>query len=391
MRRLMLAVLMVVSLIGGGATAQGAEFTAEQAVLMKLFGSDPITPEMFTAGFLAQVSIEQVLAVFAKTRATVGPPVSIEQSGSSYIVHTATHQVPVDIGLDASGRIAGLLIHPAAENFASIDQLFAAITSAARDVSYLVTRDGEVLYAAGQTRPLAVGSAFKLGVLAALADEIAAGRLGWDRVVKLGAGDISLPSGTLQTMPVGSPMTVHTLAAFMIAQSDNTATDVLMDLVGRDKVNARLGLDFTLKTTEFFKLKSDPALRLRYLAADAAGRARTADDMAAMPLPAATEVEAPLDDGIEWYLSASKLCSLIAETADLDVFTINPGVARKADWAHVAFKGGSEVGVANLTSALTDKAGAKYCVAVTWNDGKAFDEGRLTSLYGSLVAKLAGR
>jgi beta-lactamase class A len=192
-------------------------------------------------------------------------------------------------------------------------------------------------------------------------------------------------------MPVGSPLTVHTLAAFMVSQSDNTAADTLIHLVGRDKVAAKLGLDFVLTTGEFFKLKADPALRLRFAAADAAGKLKAADDMAAMPLPSPVDVGQPLNPGIEWYLSLSKLCSLIAAVKDIDVFSINPGVARPADWSHIAFKGGSELGVANLSSALTDAAGNMYCIAMTWNDAKALDEARFTAIYGALIGKIAGK
>ncbi|MDR3474189.1 MAG: serine hydrolase [Devosia sp.] len=389
MSRLAIAVLALLMLFGTALAAKSDDFTAEQLVLLKLFGTDPITADMFAPSFLAQVSMEQVLEVFSKTRAAVGPPVSIERSGrGSYLVRTATYQVPVDLGLDQSGRVAALLLHPPSPNFADVTDVLAAIDGLKGKISYLVTRDGAVLYARGQTRPIAVGSAFKLGVLAVVADEIAAGRLRWDTVVPLGAGEVSLPSGVLQTMPVGSPLTVHTLAAFMISQSDNTATDVLVDLVGRDKVAKKLGVDFVLKTAEFFKLKADPALRLRFTSADAPGQLKAAGEMAALPLPDAADVGAPLDPGIEWYLPASRLCSLIGEVAGLDVFEINAGVARKQDWAHIAFKGGSEVGVASLTSALVDKAGHRYCVTLTENDRQALDEQRVTALYGALLGKL---
>ena len=280
MSRLAVAALALLLLIAGAFAARAADFTAEQLVLLKLFGSDPIIEDMFTPAFLNQVSMAQVLEVFTRTRNTVGPPVSIEPVGNvSYIVHTATYEVPVDIGLDRSGRIAALLLHPASPNFASIGDVLKAIDGLKGEVSYLVTRDDAVLFARGQTRPMAVGSGFKLGVLAVLADDIAAGRLGWDSVVRLTAGEVSLPTGAVQDFPVGSPLTVHTLAAFMVSQSDNTATDVLMDRLGRDRVASKLGVEFALKTTEFFKLKADPALRLRFANPDAAGRAGMASDM----------------------------------------------------------------------------------------------------------------
>lgn len=388
MGRIWFAILMGLGLLAAGPGVRAAELSAEQLVLLKLFGHDPIVPEMFTPGFLAQVSIGQVLAVFDKTRATVGPPESIEASGKGYVVHTATYTVPVDLGLDPSGRIGALLLHPAVPTFSSADAVLAALRGLGGDVAYLVTRNGQPLHAAGAERPLAVASAFKLAVLAALADEIAAGRIGWDQVVRLTPGQVSLPPGMLQNLPPGSPLTVHTLAAFMVAESDNTATDMLMDLVGRDRVAARLGVDFVLRTGEFFKLKADPALRLRFAGADVAGRRAAIAQMAGMPLPDPADVMAPLDDGIEWYAPLTRLCALAGDVARLDVFAINPGVARRTDWSNIAFKGGSEVGVASLVSALTDMAGNRYCVAVTWNDHQALDETRFTALYGALLDQL---
>ncbi len=113
--------------------------------------------------------------------------------------------------------------------------------------------------------------------------------------------------------------------------------------------------------------------------------------MAAMPLPSPDAVGAPLDDGIEWYLPATTLCRLIDKVSDLDVFTINRGVADPADWAGIAFKGGSEVGVASLTSELTAADGTRYCVSMTANAHQPLDEQRFTALYGALIAQLVKR
>ena len=68
---------------------------------------------------------------------------------------------------------------------------------------------------------------------------------------------------------------------------------------------------------------------------------------------------------------------------------INPGVAQKADWASVAFKGGSEVGVLSLTTLAKAKSGATYCVSVIWNGPAALDEGKSESAYAGVLAKLA--
>ena len=67
---------------------------------------------------------------------------------------------------------------------------------------------------------------------------------------------------------------------------------------------------------------------------------------------------------------------------------VNPGVADPKDWQSVAYKGGSEAGVLNLTTMVTARGGATYCVSATWNNTALLDELRFESLYGSLLRAL---
>ena len=66
----------------------------------------------------------------------------------------------------------------------------------------------------------------------------------------------------------------------MISISDNTATDMLVDLVGRDALAQKLGIDFALKTREFFFLKGDAEARGAYLKADPAGKLALVEGLA---------------------------------------------------------------------------------------------------------------
>ncbi|TGD44549.1 hypothetical protein EEB11_02875 [Pseudotabrizicola sediminis] len=82
-----------------------------------------------------------------------------------------------------------------------------------------------------------------------------AGQRDWADVVRLDSHNTSLPSGLMQDWPVGSSVTLHTATLLMIAESDNTATDLLIDLLGRDRIAARLGLatQDLLTTREFLR------------------------------------------------------------------------------------------------------------------------------------------
>jgi hypothetical protein len=285
------------------------------------------------------------------------------------------------MAITAEGDIMGIFFSPPVDLRATAESLLPGLASGDQH-AYLVMKDGEVVFAHNEGEPLAVGSAFKLGILAVLNDEIEAGERAWDDVVTLTEADRSLPTGTLQTWPTGAPLTLHTAASFMISQSDNTATDILLRVVGKEAVEEKLGAG-VLSTREFFILKADPELYRRYSIMDRS----VFDDIAKAPLPAA--VTEPHQQGAEWYIPLTTLCAMMDEVGGLSPMHINPGVAQPGDWDKVAFKGGSEIGVLNLTTRAISKEGSDYCVAATWNDDAALNEALLSSAYAALLSALA--
>jgi beta-lactamase class A len=79
-------------------------------------------------------------------------------------------------------------------------------------------------------------SIIKVPILVALASDVDAGRLRWDQVVLLNPRDTAGGSGLLQHLsPL--PYTLKDLALLMITISDNRATNLLIDLVGLDRIN----------------------------------------------------------------------------------------------------------------------------------------------------------
>lgn len=361
----------------------------EIAIIETLLGTDPVDTSLFTQEFLNAVPAASLEPVLIDIRAQVGPVIAVgERGGADYLVETVTHEMPVQISLDASNRIAGLLFRPAIAKTADIGGIVAEMQVLAPSFGLAVTRNGVLLHSANPDQPLAIGSAFKLGVLKALRDEIDAGKRAWSDVAELTDADKSLPSGTLQTWPTGSPLTLHTLAAMMISISDNTATDTLIRILGREAVEAALAIAPVLTTRELFTLKAELELAERYVSGDIEERRQVLAELTSRPLPDVTKVGTPYHPEMEWNLSASALCTLIESVADLDVMQINPGVASPADWQSIAFKGGSEIGVLNLTTLVTAADGTRYCVAATWNSDTAVDQAKATSSYASLLALL---
>jgi beta-lactamase class A len=230
-------------------------------------------------------------------------------------------------------------------------------------------------------------------VLAALQNQIQAGELTWDSVVELQPEWKSMPSGMLQDWPATSTLTVETLAILMISISDNTATDALISLVGRENIEALTPRNQPFLTTrEFFALKNpvNAAWLQRYLRGDLEQKRQILREVPELPLPSASLFTGePISPDIEWFFSGRELCQLIEQVAPLSAMQVNSGVANPADWQAIAFKGGSEPGVLNLTTWLQDDEGDKYCVTTTWNNpDQALDETALSQFHQSILAGL---
>jgi beta-lactamase class A len=354
----------------------------------------------FAPAFLARVTVTQVQAVVQSLNAQFGPYQSVTpQPDGSYLVRFQRGTIRARIHLDGQGRIDGLLFTNPQFIYVSRSAALQGLQRLPGQISLLVLANGTPLLSVAPGRVLAVGSAFKLAVLAALQQRINARRLSWTQQVTLRAQDKSLPSGVLQTRPNGSRYTVADLARYMISVSDNTAADLLIHLVGRTAIAPFIPeRDRPILTTrELFALK-DPAnkgLRERYLAAATpAARLAILAQVDRLPLPSLRVLvplfaRGPVAPQIEYFFNVRQLCGLMARVQQLPQMSINPGVANPAEWTHVAFKGGSEPGVLNLTTMVTARNGVTYCVSATWNNAALLDEGRFEALYSSVLHSLS--
>ncbi len=354
-------------------------------------------PAWFAAVFLAQVSPAQVDAIVAQLRAALGAYRSVDGAKGVYTAHFEKGTDEVRIHLDGEAKIDGLFFRPPVIAASSLDDALDRFRHLDGSVTYLLTvgTDGRSERAAHDpATPQAVGSAFKLAVLAAVGDEIAAGRRHWDEVVPLDPAWKSLPSGVMAGWPNGLPVTLATYAAQMISISDNTAADALIRIAGPDALAryAESNQPF-LTTRQAFTLKSKGAAALRdaYLAAASpSARAAVLARIDGLPLPAPADIESKPTLGIEWHYSVRDLCRLMGRVADLPLMTINPGIADAARFARVAFKGGSDVGVINFTTQATTVAGATFCFSATLNNSsQSVDEHAFANAVGAVLGLLA--
>ncbi len=362
---------------------------AEIARLERLFSAPEQASTQLSQSFLAAVPAGEVSRIVKQMVGSLGTPRAIVQDGDDYAIETDTHSIPTKMTLDSNGLIDGLLFQPPVALTASLEETLQKLSGLADTVSYVVETSGTARLEREPNRPLAVGSAFKLGVLKVLADDIAAGHSRWDDVVRLAESDRSLPSGDLRLYPAGSPFTLHTLAAEMIARSDNTATDLLIRVVGAERAADVLGLDTLLTTRALFQLKAEKPLADAYISGSADDRKAILKQLSDRDLPSMAAASSPYTPGLEWMIPVRRLCSLAVALSDLDVFQINPGPVRPGSWQRVAYKGGSETGVLNLTAALTGKDGRTHCLSVTLNGDKPIDEAAAAGLFSRAAAQLA--
>jgi len=363
----------------------------EAMALAALFEAETIT----TDAFADPSFVGPVASAVAALEAALGMPIGIERGEAGLVTVFPEARVPTQIALDAQGRIAGLLFGPPQPlEVGTVEESVAAFADLPGRVSVLVERNGEAVAAIDPEAALAVGSAFKLAALAVAREDFASGTRAPEDVVALRAEAMSLPSGILQDWPAGTPVTLQTLLDLMISISDNTATDNLIATLGADRVAEALGIEGPLLATgDLFRLKApdNTALLERWRTGDAAERERVLGEAREQPLPdiAMFATSTPIAIDVEWLVPATTLCDLLEATHGDPAFAINPGVADPDDFASIAFKGGSEPGVLNLSTRVETADGTAWCVVATWNDETAaLDELALAQRYSGVLAAI---
>lgn len=398
-----------------------ASFARRAGELVRVLSGETPPQGFFSPGFLAKIPPEQVVAVGAQLKASYGIPRSVQRveassatTGTVFVrFERAVVRLQMAVGPQPPHLVEGLLVAGAESSAADVAAVFGELVRLPGEVSLAVARLEEAGPAEFLTekadRPLAIGSAFKLFVLAELVRAVKAGERRWSDVVPLGAP--SLPSGLVQDWPRGSPVTLHSLAALMISRSDNSATDTLLGVLGRDKVERllpELGVRAPernrpfLSTRDAFALKlGDPALTRRWKAADEAGRRAL--------LPQLERVDSSTLDPsrfggrpaeiatVEWFASPADLVRTLdwlrrnGDRTALDLLAINPGLgpALAKDFDYFGFKGGSEPGVLNLSFLVKARSGRWIAASATWNNEKAaLDEPRFVALMSRLLTLL---
>ena len=392
----------------------GRQLTWFLRALADLPLSQQVIRAHFEPAILAKVSPEQLNSALAQPPAPGGAsligllaedpardPVSLLA-----VAAFGTVTLTVNISVDRAGLINTLLLAPYQPPPASWAQADRELAGLAPDASLLAARvspGGNCTpvhqVAASAARPL--GSMFKLFVLGALAQQIAAGRVSWNRDLTVTDALKSPGSGSLQNDPDGTRVSVRQTAAMMISISDNTAADMLMQLVGRSAVEAQdrqwsdhaaLNVPFlTARESLLLKILNYPALANRYLGLAPGQRAAfLASSVDPLPFSQAQVQDlpqawtGPRDIGtIEYFASPDDICRAFAGLQQLaaqprlaplgSVLSASNGSVGldPARWPTVWFKGGSEPGVLTLGYLATNSKGQTFVVVAMLSDPAA--------------------
>ncbi len=376
--------------------------------------------DYFTQSFLDAVPPAQFKTILDSIIAQQGQPlfeVSSLTRGEHgvtvlYAFERGVANIELDIAAAAPNKVIGLLITGFTKSNDSIDKVAEEISALPGQKGFLVAQlddagNAKTIVSQYADTQFAIGSTFKLYILAELANQVRAGERRWSDVAPLAHRSFS--SAGTRGWPKDSPATLHTMAGWMISVSDNSATDSLLFALGREAVERRLAsighkdpdktLPF-LSTVEAFALKANPELRERFLASNEAEQRDLLDKEAAALTLDKIDKEALSKspnsiDTIEWFASPTDMLWLLshlkAQKNDeaLAIMGINPGLSPAAakKWRYVGYKGGSEPGVISMSFLLQSPSGKWTVVTGSWNNTAAdVDNAKFAGLMERLVA-----
>lgn len=250
------------------------------------------------------------------------------------------------------------------------------------------------IHARNESAPLAIASTFKLYVLGELARQIQIGEVRWTDTIVVSDALRSMPSGDYAWAPAGTVVDVLSLAEAMIGESDNTATDHLIDLLGRENVERAFGVYGhsdpeanvpLLLTRELFSIKMSQSQgwMMRYMSASDEEQLELLESQI-VPI-----IINPDDgwgnwngptaiNGIEWFATAEDLCRVAASLWSIgaqdglepvrEIMTGNRGgIGDTRTWPRAGYKGGLEAGVVNMTYVLERSDGRVFFVTAGYN------------------------
>lgn len=403
------------------------ELERRLAELVPLLNGGGDYPATFAPAFIAAVPKATFDGISRQLAASAGKALRIEEvkpvtpQAANIVIVFEHGRATAAISVDPAGaqQVTGLRVTGMSGNATSLSAVDAELAELPGKTGFALAKLGtgspQLLTARGADTAFAIGSEFKLVILAELVRGIAAGERRWEDTITLDG--TPLPGGAYAASAAGTKVTVYDVAEKMISVSDNSATDILLRALGREKVEAMLpvvgmanpaAMRPFLGTLEAFKLKSSP-LGGRWASADETGRRKLlAGEVAAMPVSAIDNAlfaagKPLLIDSVEWFATPADMIRVMdwlrrhsesgAAARARAILAKNSGIgpAAAGRWQYLGFKGGSEPGVIALTFLLQGKDGAWYAMSASWNDTTAaVNDAHFAGLMARAVELAAG-
>jgi len=355
--------------------------------------------ELFDKSFLEKVPANQLGLIRDDFENKYGKYVKSELLGGNQLkVYYEKAVFPSILRFEPDGRVSTLWFGAPSFKNDNIEEIKQELNSLQGVVSVCIRREGEEVFSLKKDIPLAVGSSFKLYILKALDYKIKTGELSLSDVINVEDENKSLPSGILQNWPDNEPLTISSAVNLMISISDNTATDLLIDKIGREYIEdfAPSTMQPFYKTREMFiiKLGKDSTFVNNFINLSVKQKRAELEKLDTVDISKlnAYIFTKPKYLQIEWFATTEELCKTIESLKDNPALSINAGILDKEDWHYIAYKGGSEPGVLNYTYLLQKKdISPLISISATINDTQDIvdNDNKFTILIKRIIDVLA--
>jgi beta-lactamase class A len=281
---------------------------------------------------------------------------------------------------------------PTITSWADVD---AELTKSGARYSYQAAKvDGarcEPIAGTNTDESLPLASIFKLYVLYAVEHGVRAGTLSWDDKLIITSAAKAVGSSGFDELPPGAQVSVRTAAEKMIANSDNMATDLLIDRLGTHAIERALvdaGHHDPASMTPFPTMhelfavgwgKPDVRQQWQQAAKDPAARQLLLQQTNSRPYePDPERTHTPASSyGAEWYGSAEDICRVHAglqagavgvASPVRDIMSAIPGIdLDRSQWPYIGAKAGNLPGDLTFSWYAVDRGGQAWVVSFQLN------------------------
>lgn len=367
----------------------------------------------FTKKFVSTVPLKEMNQVFSSIKNQYGPAQSfvVKMDDGVDTEMITLHQKGIKLKFllnltreDNALKLGGLRYFgvdykvPEYSDLTEIDRDLARLGQ--KPTIYFSELGKQDIYQSNASKVQSLGSIFKLFVLATLQEKVRTKRLKWDKPIVVSDRLKSLPSGRMQDLKEGTEVKLSDVALSMISISDNTATDHLINLLGRHEIERFMSRSGFMKAKQRNApfLKTMDLFRVRAFFSDkdyeryrSSGRKTKATMLASLESKTLDETMSALSEwsepkaisSIEWFATPREICRLYewftkhADATTKKILSANTPFIEKSKLgiAFAGYKGGSEPGVLEMAYWLQGTNGKNYCLYLGVNDeAKSIDE-----------------